>query len=264
MIDPATAKALAQAAAKILTDKETRNKLLYIILIAIASGVIILLIPIYILTHPVEMLKAVFADTPDDAAFVEQFKTENDEKVLVIGEGLSYEGFYPLPVKEAEIEKEYGENTAPGTGEISFHYGTDFRAAWQSEIFAVADGEVIDVCTEQNDGYGDYLIIRHTGQRTNESGETETEYFYAMYAGMSEIYMFKGQEVKQGAVIGLLGNIPDESAQGHLHFEIRETQDGAGINPAGYIFPEQEPEETEPKENTESEVSADEQQEKAG
>lgn len=90
-IDPATAKALAQAVVKIVTDKEARSKLLYILLIAVTGGVVVLLIPVYILTHPMEMLKAAFADTPDDAAFVEQFKGENDDKVLLFGEGLKVE-----------------------------------------------------------------------------------------------------------------------------------------------------------------------------
>ena len=43
-IDPATAKAIAKAAVSVATDKETRSKLLYIILIAIACGVAVLLI----------------------------------------------------------------------------------------------------------------------------------------------------------------------------------------------------------------------------
>ena len=263
-IDPATAKALAQTATKILTDKDTRSKLLYIVLIAIVCVVVILLIPIYLLTHPIELLKAAFADTPDDAAFVEQFKMENDEKVLVIGEELLYESTYPLPMKGAKISKKYGEETATVTGETSFHYGTDFSGTGRAEIFAVADGEVVDVGTEKkNNGYRDYLIIRHTGQRTNEAKVLENGTFYALYACMDEIYMFKGQTVKQGAVIGLLGNMSGGSIHGHLHFEIRETLDGTGINPIGYIFPELTSEKNQPNENTESVVSIDAQQEEA-
>lgn len=262
-IDPATAKAIAQAAAKIVTDKETRSKVLYIVLAAVVGGVAVLLIPLYLLTHPFEMLKAAFADTPDDAAFIEQYKQENDDKVLVIGDGLVFQDAYPLPVKGASITSEYGSRTDPITGAEAFHSGTDFGGVWRSEIFAVADGEVVYVCTEKNEVFGNHIIIKHTGQRTNEAGGIETETFYALYAHMNEIYMFQGQSVRQGAVIGLMGGDPERdvnpgrSTGTHLHFEIRTAQNGSGVDPAGYIFPEPEPEETE-SENTESEETTNE------
>ena len=257
-IDPATAKAIAKAAASVVTDKETRSKLLYIILIAIACGVAIILIPLYLLTHPIEMLKAAFADTPDDAAFIEQYKKENDDKVLVIGGNLTFEDAYPLPVVGGSVTSGYGERTDPFTGETAFHYGTDFGGVWQSNIYSVADGEVVKVNTAKNDGYGNYIIIKHTGQRTNDAGGIETEVFYGLYAHMNDIYMFEGQSVKQGALIGLMGGDPDRdsnpgrSTGTHLHFEIRTAQDGTGVDPAGYIFPIPEPEPSETTETTET------------
>ena len=72
-VDPATIKAVAKVAVSVLTNKETRSNLLYIILIALVVGVAIILIPIYLLTHPLEMLEAAFADSPDDAAYIEQY-----------------------------------------------------------------------------------------------------------------------------------------------------------------------------------------------
>jgi murein DD-endopeptidase MepM/ murein hydrolase activator NlpD len=257
-IDPATAKAIAKAAASVATNKETRSKLLYIILIAIACGVAVILIPLYLLTHPLEMLKAAFADTPDDAAFIEQYKQENDDKVLVIGGNLTFEDAYPLPVVGGSVTSGYGERTDPITGEAAFHYGTDFGGVWQSNIYSVADGEVVKVNTAKNDGYGNYIIIKHTGQRTNDAGGIETEVFYGLYAHMNDIYMFEGQSVKQGALIGLMGGDPDRdsnpgrSTGTHLHFEIRTSQDGTGVNPAGYIFPIPEPEPTETTETAAS------------
>lgn len=258
-VDPATIKAVAKVAVNVLTNKETRSNLLYIILIALAVGVAIILIPIYLLTHPLEMLEAAFADTPDDAAYIEQYKQENDDKVLVIGEGLTVQDAYPLPVIGATVTSEYGERTDPITGEAAFHHGTDFGGEWRSEIFSVADGTVAVVCTEKNDGYGNYIIIKHTGQRTAEDGTVTTETFYALYAHLNEIYMFEGQSVKQGAIIGLMGGDPErdtnpgKSTGTHLHFEIRTTQDGEAVDPAGYIFPVPEPE-PETEETTESEA----------
>lgn len=256
-IDPATAKAIAKVAASVLTDKETRSKLFYIILIAVACGVAVILIPIYLLTHPMKMLKAAFAGSPDEAAYIVQYKLENDDKVLVIDGNPLYEGDYLLPVKGASITSPYGERTDPFTGQTSYHSGTDFGGAWKSELYAVADGVVVKVCTEKNDGYGNYIIIKNTGQRTNDTGEIET--FYTLYGHMNEVYMFEGQSVKKGAVIGLMGGNPDldtnpgRSTGTHLHFEIRTSQYGSGVDPAGYIFPEPEPPESAESEETTNE-----------
>lgn len=137
----------------------------------------------------------------------------------------------------------------------SFHYGTDFEGAWRSEIYSVADGVAVKVCTEKNDDYGNYIIIKHTGVRTDEDGREKNETFYALYGYMNEIYMYEGQSVKKGALIGVMGGDPKrdknpgQSTKTHLHFEIRNAQDGVGIDPTVYIFPL--PDETaESEENT--------------
>lgn len=115
----------------------------------------------------------------------------------------------------------------------------------------------MEVCTEKNDGYGNYIIVKHTGERTAEDETVTSETFYALYGFMNEIYMFDGQSLKKGAIIGLMGGDPEKdtnpgrSTGTHLHFEIRTTQSGSAIDPAGYIFPAPEPE---PEETTESEA----------
>ncbi len=232
-IDPVTLKLLARAAVSVASDKENRSKLLYIILIAVSCVVTVLLIPLYLLTHPMEMLESIFVGSTDEMIFVEDYKQENDDKVLVFGESLIKTASYPLPVIGAVITSEYGERIDPFTSESAFHYGTDFAGVWQSEIYAIADGEVVKVNTKKNNDYGNYIIIQH---------KTVNETFYTMYAHMNDIYMFKGQSVKQGALIGLMGGDPEKdenpgrSTGTHLHFEIRTSQNGKGISPIGYIF----------------------------
>lgn len=130
----------------------------------------------------------------------------------------------------------------PITGAASYHHGTDFGGEWRSEIFSIADGVVVEVCTEKNDGYGNYIIVKHTGERTAEDGTVTTEAFYALYGHMNEIYMFEGQSLMGGDPEK--DTTPGRSIGTHLHFEIRTTQSGSGVDPAGYIFPVPESEET--------------------
>jgi hypothetical protein len=59
-IDPATAKLLAQAALKLISDERTRKRLLIIILAPILSVILILTAFVYILTHPLEFLSQQF------------------------------------------------------------------------------------------------------------------------------------------------------------------------------------------------------------
>ncbi len=96
-IDPITVKLLAKVATGAASDKDNRNRLLYIILIAVACAVTVLLIPLYLLKQPMEMLESVFAESPDEIVFVESYKQENDDKVLVFGELEPELAFYLLP-----------------------------------------------------------------------------------------------------------------------------------------------------------------------
>ena len=60
-VDPATAKVIIQVATKVVTDEETRNKVIAMSLIPIIAVVIIIGIPYYILTHPLEFLGELFS-----------------------------------------------------------------------------------------------------------------------------------------------------------------------------------------------------------
>jgi murein DD-endopeptidase MepM/ murein hydrolase activator NlpD len=77
-------------------------------------------------------------------------------------------------------------------------------------------------------GYGKHVIIDHGyGYET-------------LYAHMSKIDVRRGQKVKRGDVIGLVGNTGISSAP-HLHYEV--IKDGQKINPANFYFNDLTPEE---------------------
>ncbi len=101
-----------------------------------------------------------------------------------------------------------------------FHYGMDFSAPEGTEIFATGDGVVVKVKRLYN-GYGRHVVIRHGfGYET-------------MYAHMSKSLVRKGDRVKRGQVIGLVGST-GTSTSAHLHYEVHK--DGAKVNPAHYYF----------------------------
>lgn len=75
------------------------------------------------------------------------------------------------------------------------------------EVKAAAAGAVKQIYTD--DFYGATVVISH--------GELET-----LYAGLDQILVKEGDEVKAEQKIGTLGMIPSESADGtHLHFSVR-------------------------------------------
>jgi len=110
-----------------------------------------------------------------------------------------------------------------------FHYGMDFSAPTATEIFATGDGEVVKVRRSYT-GYGRHVVIRHGfGYET-------------LYAHMSKTLVRKGQKVKRGEIIGLVGNTGTSVAP-HLHYEV--SKDGQKVNPAHYYFNDLTPEQYE-------------------
>ncbi len=125
----------------------------------------------------------------------------------------------------------YGTRTHPVTWVVSKHAGLDIAGAHHTEIFAVADGEV--VAAGANETAGNYVEIKHT-----VNGET----LYTFYAHLSQINVKVGDTVEQGHVIGLEGGDPNtdpnpgSSTGPHLHFEIRTAPDaGNDVDPTRYI-----------------------------
>ena len=223
-LDPATAKMIVQVV-KVITDKKNRGKLLNLLLGILGGIVILLLLPLYLLTQPFEVLSDMFAD-PNETSAVRQFKAENDDKILTILPNLEFNGKYPLPCNKATIIKTYGSYTDPISKEISFHTGIDFQVKEASPVVSIDDGIVVATAISQDQEYGNFLVIKHK------------QSFYSVYTHLSKIYMFKGQSVKQGSVIGLIENKPEQNC--HLHFEIRTGADGGFADPSGYILGKQQ------------------------
>lgn len=98
------------------------------------------------------------------------------------------------------------------------HKGIDLRASRGTEIYAAADGRVHFVGKQK--GYGKVVILEHPHQ------------LRTLYAHNDLNLVHSGQKVKQGAVIGTVGDSGNATGY-HLHFEL--IQAGKRLNPLHYI-----------------------------
>lgn len=93
-------------------------------------------------------------------------------------------------------------------------YGVDIGAPTGTPVYASADGVIQLARMGYNGGYGNYIIIKHSSAITGH-GEVQT-----LYAHLSAITVSTGETVKQGELIGRVGNT-GRSTGPHLHFEMR-------------------------------------------
>ncbi len=123
------------------------------------------------------------------------------------------------PLKSGKISSHFGIRNDPFDNHLAKHEGTDFAAPKGTEILAAAGGTVSFIGYD-DDGYGKYLKISHS------------ENLLTLYAHCSEILVEKGQEVKAGDVVALVGST-GQSTGNHLHFEIRIS--GKAVNAMWYL-----------------------------
>jgi VCBS repeat-containing protein len=124
------------------------------------------------------------------------------------------------------------------------HPGMDIAAPKGTPIYAPFDGVVIEIRTgsyrgdNRAGGAGNYIVIRHESGVYNQyrgycSLEVWTKYYH-----LDQVYVKPGQWVKQGQLIGTVGNTGKTIGPTgyHLHFEIRENgRYGRAVNPREYI-----------------------------
>ncbi len=99
-----------------------------------------------------------------------------------------------------------------------FHKGIDIGAPGGTKVMASKSGIVIVARREH--GYGKIVIIKH-----NDILQTR-------YAHLQKILVHKGERVKQGEIIGLVGKTGRATGY-HLHFEIRVLN--TPVNPINYL-----------------------------
>ena len=137
-----------------------------------------------------------------------------------------------LPLKESEIKyisSYFGSRPDPIYMVTKFHSGMDFSAQLGTEAYATGDGVVLEV--EQNQwGYGNLVVIDHGyGYKTR-------------YAHLQKILVRKGQKVKRGQRVGLIGD-SGKTTGVHLHYEVLKND--VAIDPIHFFSSDLSPEEYE-------------------
>ena len=126
--------------------------------------------------------------------------------------------FLRTPLEYTRVTGDYGEKRTRG-----YHGGVDFGAPTGTPVRAAADG-VVELA-QWNGGYGKYVRIEHP-----KYGPYKTA-----YAHLSKIDVKKGEKVKQGEVIGLVGST-GRSTGPHLHYEFKVND--KRVNPLTQVLPD--------------------------
>jgi murein DD-endopeptidase MepM/ murein hydrolase activator NlpD len=117
------------------------------------------------------------------------------------------------------MSSRFGYRISPFTGKREMHRGIDIATKMGAPIVAPADGIV--TFTGRNGGYGKTLVIKHGhGLKTK-------------YAHLKKALVKKGQYVKRGETIALVGN-SGRSTGPHLHYEVHLNK--VAVDPLRYII----------------------------
>lgn len=147
---------------------------------------------------------------------------------------------YHNALTEVKVTSKYGKRKHPITGEEGkMHYGTDLISdAGDKNIYALEDGYVQKTVKNQSKattGFGNYIWVRYP--RINRS---------IIYAHCKSIKLKKGDKVKKGTVIAIMGST-GASTGVHLHLGMTEIGKDTWLNTDTYNYqPPVEKVETDP------------------
>jgi murein DD-endopeptidase MepM/ murein hydrolase activator NlpD len=139
------------------------------------------------------------------------------------GHSTKYRFIWPEPT--SQISQRFGPSTfwfePPYGGYPHFHTGVDLVAPFGTQVLAADDG-VVALVGSSSSGYGNYVVIAH-------SGGLDT-----LYGHLATTLVKVGQAVSQGQPVGLEGSTGN-STGAHVHFELRINQ--KPIDPTPYLPP---------------------------
>ena len=127
----------------------------------------------------------------------------------------------PIPNKNLRrIASGFGYRVDPIYKTHKMHKGMDFTAPRGTKIYATGDA-VVKIVKHARWGYGSHIVLDHGYGYTT------------LYGHMSRTKVKRGQKIKRGQLIGLVGST-GKSTGPHLHYEVRKN--GTAVNPVGYFY----------------------------
>ena len=139
---------------------------------------------------------------------------QNDERLQCIP------AIQPVANKDLKYTASgYGRRIDPIYKTIKFHHGMDFSANTGTPVYATGNGTV--TTSGRQSGYGLTIEIDHGFD------------YQTLYAHLSKIMVKRGQKVKRGEIIGLVGST-GKSTGPHLHYEV--INKGRKVNPVNYYL----------------------------
>jgi len=117
------------------------------------------------------------------------------------------------------ITSKFGYRKSPFTGQREFHSGLDIANKSGTKIIATANGRISYAARKTY--IGNLVIIDHGFGKVTK------------YGHLKKVLVKRGQKVKRGDVIGLVGNT-GRSTGPHVHYEVRIN--GTPVNPLKYIL----------------------------
>ncbi|MDP3970975.1 MAG: M23 family metallopeptidase [bacterium] len=133
------------------------------------------------------------------------------------GSYLSQNGYVDGRITNIQLGTRYWVSSTHrlSRGFTSGHKALDVDGEFHDPIYAMTDGEVIEITT--SGPYGNKIVIAHPGNTTT------------LYAHLQTIDVVNDQTISGGQFIGTMGST-GRSTGSHLHFEVRDN--GQLIDPA--------------------------------
>lgn len=164
--------------------------------------------------------KATTTTAPPMSTTVPPTETTAGEKVSMDANenNIPYKSFFAYPLGEV-VNKDFSSGNLVYSitmGDYRSHNGTDFDGKDSDDVKAINSGLVLSVTKDEM--WGTVVEIDHGNK------------MIVKYCGLKETALIAGTTVAQNDVLGKIGAIPIEAADGtHLHLEIKI--DGKLVNP---------------------------------
>ncbi len=115
-------------------------------------------------------------------------------------------GNLPWPVDNGEISKKFGTQEHPTIPNLTItNNGVDFLSSKDAPIVAVFSGIIVG--KQFIPGYDYTLILQHGN-------------YYTVYSNLQETYVERGDEIRQGKILGIAKASKTHSFQSEVHFEV--------------------------------------------